>query len=110
MSQPVKVTILDREYLVACPDEQRASLLASADLLNSRMREIRDSGKVVGLERIAVMAALNITHELMEARSGCDDAEDASRRLQRLDARLAAALDEFDEVAAGVDGRRRRGA
>ena len=92
MSQPVKVNILDREYLVACPEEQRNGLLASADLLNRRMREIRDSGKVVGLERIAVMAALNITHELMEARTESADAEEARRRLRRLDARLAEAL------------------
>ena len=94
MSQPVKVTILDREYLVACPEEERSALLESADLLNRRMREIRDSGKVVGLERIAVMAALNITHEMLQARRGTASVDDALHRLERLDRRLAAALED----------------
>ncbi|AOY89846.1 cell division protein ZapA [Marinobacter salinus] len=62
----VEVKILDKEYLVACPEEEREALLRSARHLDSKMREIRASGKVFGTERIAVMAALNITHELLE--------------------------------------------
>ena len=62
----VEVKILDKEYLVACPDEARDALLQSARHLDSKMREIRASGKVFGTERIAVMAALNITHDLLE--------------------------------------------
>jgi cell division protein ZapA len=63
----VSVRILEKEYNVACPVEEKASLLASAELLNGKMREIRDSGKVVGLDRVAVMAALNIANELLKA-------------------------------------------
>lgn len=63
----VTIRILEKEYNVACPVEEKASLLASAELLNGKMREIRDSGKVVGLDRVAVMAALNLANELIKA-------------------------------------------
>jgi len=64
----VTVRILEKEYQVACPANERSALLASADLLNKKMREIRDMGKVVGLDRVAVMAALNLANELIETR------------------------------------------
>ena len=69
MSQFSQVTIriLEKEYNVACPAEEKPALLASAELLNHKMREIRDSGKVVGLDREAVMAALNLANELLKA-------------------------------------------
>jgi len=63
----VTVKILDKEYQVACPPEQQSELVVSASYLDKQMRSIRDSGKVIGLERIAVMAALNISHELLQA-------------------------------------------
>jgi cell division protein ZapA len=63
----VSIKILEKEYNVACPVEEKAALLASAELLNGKMREIRDSGKVVGLDRVAVMAALNLAAELLKA-------------------------------------------
>jgi cell division protein ZapA len=62
----VTIRILEKEYNVACPAEEKAALLASAELLNNKMREIRDSGKVVGLDRVAVMAALNLANELIK--------------------------------------------
>ncbi len=61
----VTVKILDKEYRVACPDGQEQSLIESARQLDEKMRGIRHSGKVIGMERIAVMAALNISHELL---------------------------------------------
>ena len=69
MSQGKTVTvhILDKEYQVACPEEQQAELVVSAKYLDKQMRTIRDTGKVIGLERIAVMAALNISYELLQA-------------------------------------------
>lgn len=74
MSQFSQVTIriLEKEYNVACPAEEKPALLASAELLNHKMREIRDSGKVVGLDRVAVMAALNLANELLKSQ-GQDD-------------------------------------
>ena len=64
----VQLQILGREYRVACPEGEESALHASADYLGRQMREIRDSGKVMGVERIAVMAGLNITHELLNER------------------------------------------
>jgi len=63
--QAVSINILGKEYLVACPENERKELQTSADYLDRKMREIRDSGKVIGTDRIAVMAALNIAHELL---------------------------------------------
>lgn len=72
MSATVQVTIriLDKDYQVACPEEERQALLDAARNLHARMKEIRDGGKVVGVDRIAVMAALNMSHELLEANAG----------------------------------------
>ncbi|HDY99617.1 MAG TPA: cell division protein ZapA [Pseudomonas sabulinigri] len=67
MSQPLTVTlhILDKEYRVSCPPEERSNLEQAARHLDTTMRDIRNSGKVIGVERIAVMAALNISHEML---------------------------------------------
>ena len=65
----ITIRILEKEYQVSCPAEEKANLLASVELLNKKMREIRDSGKVIGLDRIAIMAALNLANELLK-RSG----------------------------------------
>lgn len=68
----LSVRILEKEYQVACPASERDDLLRSAEILNRKMREIRDSGKVIGLDRIAVMAALNITNDLLQAENSDD--------------------------------------
>jgi cell division protein ZapA len=65
----VSVRILDKEYQVACPASERTDLLDSAEVLNAKMLEIRDSGRVVGLDRIAVMAALNMANDLLHAQA-----------------------------------------
>ncbi len=65
---PVVIQILDKDYTVACPPEEKEGLLESAQLLNDRMREVRDSGKVMGAERMAVMTALNVIHEFTRDR------------------------------------------
>jgi cell division protein ZapA len=62
----VSVRIMEKEYVVACPYDERSALLDAAEFLNARMREIRDTGKVVGLDRIAVMSALNLAHEFLK--------------------------------------------
>ena len=67
-STAVTVRILDKEYFVACPPDERPDLLDSAEYLNKKMREIRDTGKVVGADRIAVIAALNMANELLRLR------------------------------------------
>lgn len=69
-SEGITITILDKEYLIACSDDERHDLMRSAEYLDSKMREIRDSGKIIGSDRIAVMAALNISHELLSQSEG----------------------------------------
>jgi cell division protein ZapA len=64
----VSVRIMEKEYVVACPYDERSALLDAAEFLNARMREIRDGGKVVGLDRIAVMTALNLAHEFLRVK------------------------------------------
>ena len=90
-STTVEVKILDKEYLVACPEEEQEALIRAARHLDHKMREIRSSGKVFGVERIAVMAALNITHELLEQDSMSDA---TSSILKAMDDRLDEALGE----------------
>jgi len=65
MSGPITVSILGKDYQIACPTEEQNALRDSAELLNNKMLEIRGSGKVVGVDRIAVMAALNLAHDLL---------------------------------------------
>ena len=66
-NQPVKVFLLGKEYQVVCPREEERDLLIAARYLDDKMRKIRDGGRIIGTERIAVMAALNIAHELIQA-------------------------------------------
>jgi cell division protein ZapA len=61
----VSINVLGREFRVGCPEGEQKQLMASVDYLNRKMKEVRDTGKVVGNERIAIMAALNIAHEMM---------------------------------------------
>ena len=89
----VNVKILDKEYQISCKADEKAALLDSADLLNSKMLEIRDSGKVTGLDRIAVMAALNMANELIAAQGHGEHLEtDAAGRLQAMRERVESAL------------------
>ena len=66
MSEPVTVRILEREYTIGAPDEERDSLIAAARLLDSRMRELRGNNKMAPIDRIAVLSALNLAHELQQ--------------------------------------------
>jgi cell division protein ZapA len=63
--KPASVTILDKEYLIACSEEERDLLNDAATLLNAKMQEVKTSGKIIGSERVAVLAALNIAHEML---------------------------------------------
>ncbi|MAL98241.1 cell division protein ZapA [Hydrocarboniclastica marina] len=89
-STTVEVNILDKEYLVACPEDARSELEKAARHLDRKMREIRSSGKVYGTERIAVMAALNITHELLQSSGLSGSAETV---LGEMDRKLDRALE-----------------
>ena len=93
------VTIMGREFRVTCPDEERKGLLEAVTYLDKKMREIKDSGKIVGSERIAIMAALNITHELLTTRNrGGFDMEEFKRRIDCMQAALDAVMPEQDKL------------
>ena len=98
----VTVKILDKEYQVACPPEERHALMDAAQDLDLRMRNIRKSGKIVGLERIAVMAALNCSYELQQAdsKSSGKDSELATD-VKRIDAKVEGALQKFRQLEIG---------
>lgn len=86
------VSIMGREFRVACPDDEQEELLLAVSYLDRKMREIRDSGKVIGVERIAIMAALNIAHELLTTRTGGFDIGDFKRRIGSMQEQLDQAM------------------
>lgn len=98
-AKPITIRILDKEYLVTCPDDERDDLLASAELLSSKMREIRDSGKIVGIDRIAVMAALNLAHELLDQRNRKQDIQvNVGARIRNLQEKIELALNKGNQL------------
>ena len=88
----VTVRILEKEYFVSCPQDERADLLDSAEFLNKKMREIRDTGKVVGADRIAVMAALNMANELLRLRKQEAEVQGSLGRVKQMRERVENAL------------------
>ncbi|WP_295404868.1 cell division protein ZapA [uncultured Thiocystis sp.] len=100
----VSVKILEKEYRIACDPHEQDDLKASARLLDHRMREIRQNGRVIGTDRIAVMAGLNIAHDLIQLqRAQPDLTQDSGRRLRELQDRLSMALAEEPAVVPSVE-------
>ena len=98
-TKTLEIRILDRELRVACPDEERGELLDAVAYLDKKMREIRDAGKIVSVERIALMAALNITHELLSVKIGRGfDLADFKRRMSAMETAINEALAEQDTL------------
>jgi len=92
-SKVISIRVLDKEYQVSCPVDEEPALLESARLLDEKMREIRDARKMVGADRVAVMAALNLAHDLLQLQSGSDDSEPAMEtRLRNLQNKVDAAI------------------
>lgn len=94
MSEPTRISVrlLEKEFIVACAHDERSELLDAAEFLNKKMREIRDVGRVVGLDRIAVMAALNLAHELLKNQGREALPGDMGPRLRLLSERVESAL------------------
>ena len=89
----VDVNIMGRDFTVSCTDEERPGLINAVNFLDKKMRDIRDSGKIIGVERIAIMAALNLAHELLNSKSGNIDVGDFKRRIIQMQ-------DQIDKVCA----------
>ena len=95
----VSVRLLDREYQVACPMDERSDLLDSAEYLDAKMREVRDTGKVVGLDRVAVISALNLANELIKLRRNGGSLDiDLGARLRGLRERVESALEKGQQL------------
>jgi len=94
-TEPVRLYILGKEYRVVCPAGEEESLLTAARYLNQQMKQIKNSGKIVGVERVAVMAALNITHELLQERNQKEREYEQDKRIQVLQRKVEAALEEY---------------
>lgn len=94
--QPVSIKILGKDYRVACPEDEQEALIRSAQELDDQMREIRDSGKVNGTDRIAVMAALNLTHELrLTQQTEITPDDNMSKKLANLRHKIENVLEKF---------------
>jgi cell division protein ZapA len=93
-NEPVSVHLLDREYTVGVEPEERSSLMAAAKLLDSKMREVRGSNRMAAVDRVAVLAALNLAHELQQLREERHVRErELSRALDELHRKLDGVLD-----------------
>ena len=94
-AKSLQIAIMGREFRVACPEEEQAGLLEAVDYLNRKMLDIRDAGKVIGLERIAIMAALNIAHEFLSTKlGGSFDMGEMKRRMNRMESVIDQAMSE----------------
>jgi cell division protein ZapA len=98
-AKTIEVNILGRSYRVSCEDGEREALMKAVAYLDEKMGEIKQSGKVSGTDRIAVMAALNIAHELLSTRLGAGfDLGDAKRRIGSIEAKLDAVLAQQEKL------------
>ena len=88
----LQINVMGREFRVACPENEQKGLLEAVDYLNRKMTEIRDHGKIIGIERIAIMAALNIAHELLTTRVGGFDLAELKRRMNCMETALDQAM------------------
>ncbi len=95
----VTVTILDKEYRVACQPGEEEAVMASALHLDERMREIRQTGKIIGTERIAVMAALNMAHDLLTLEQQSKEVDAGlEKRMRQLQEQVEVALNQFNQL------------
>jgi cell division protein ZapA len=94
----LQINVMGREFRVACPEGEQKGLLEAVDYLNKKMGEIRDNGKVIGLERIAIMAALNIAHELLATKVGGFDIAELKRRMESMEIMLDRAMNDQSKL------------
>ena len=92
-TEAVTIRVLDKEYQIACPTDERDALLDSARFLDGKMREIRENRNMVGTDRVAVMAALNIAHDLLQCESDKGEGGPGTKtKLRSLQAKVEAAI------------------
>ena len=92
----LNIKIMDKDYSVACPQDQQSSLRDSADFLNDRLNDIKNKGSIIGTERIAIMAALNLAHELLGSQISVDALSDVDSRMLNLQKKIDIALRDIE--------------
>ena len=98
-SIPVNLRILDKDYVIACPEEERDTLLASAQFLGEKVQEVRDGGKVVSTERIVVISALNIVHEYLHYKQKKEgEMSTVDVEISRLEEKIGSTLLELEPI------------
>jgi len=98
-ARQVTVQILDKEYRVACQPQEEKDLFEAARYLNNKMQEIRDRGRVIGIDRIAVMAALNLAHDLLQCQAGnVQDSESVNTKIRQLRSRVENAINKSRQM------------
>jgi cell division protein ZapA len=96
--EPLTIKILDKEYRIGCPEEEKENLRASADLLNEKLNEIKQQGSVMGSERIAIMTALNMSHEILHNQSLATEHEDLNKRIEALSERITESMQDIQLI------------
>ena len=95
---PVSVQILDKEYRFSCREEEGEALVGAARCVNRKMAEIQSSGRVIGVERIAIMAAINIAHELLDLGGGTENNDALSKQLAVLQSKIEKAVSDARQI------------
>lgn len=98
-SIPVTIRIMEKDFQIACPEDEKQALEESAELLNQHMKKVKDSGKVFGADRIAIMAALNLTHELLQHKDDSRNfGQSFSQRITAMQHKVEAALQDTQQM------------
>jgi cell division protein ZapA len=91
-TEPLTIKIMDKEYRIGCPEEEKDNLRASADLLNEKLNEIKQQGSVIGSERIAIMTALNMSHEILHSQSITSERDELDERIDAISERITKSM------------------
>lgn len=97
-TEPLTIKIMDKEYRIGCPEEEKDNLRASADLLNEKLNEIKQQGSVIGTERIAIMTALNMSHEILHSQSISTEHDELNERVDALSDRISKTIRDIQLV------------
>lgn len=97
-TEPLTIKIMDKEYRIGCPEEEKENLRASADLLNEKLNEIKQQGSVIGSERIAIMTALNMSHEILHSKSITSEHDELNDRIDKLSERISKSMSDIQLV------------
>ena len=95
----VKITLGGRTFVIACEEDKRSVLAAAVNMVESRLDEVQKHGKVIGLDRCALMSALNIANDLLEQRTTVESSGDLDSRLQRMSTKIDAAIEEQNQLS-----------